>query len=296
MTPRSWLFVPGDSDKKLGKADGTGADALILDLEDSVSAQRKDVARAMVRDFLAARPAGQRPCELWVRVNPLDETAVEDLVAVMPAAPDGIMIPKTRGAADIVRLGHYLDVLEVSAGTQRGRTRILPVATETAVAALKLSEFADTALPRLAGLTWGAEDLSMALGASTNLDRTGSWALVYRMARANVLVAARAAGVDAVETLYVDYRDDDGLFAGSSDAAAEGFAGRIAIHPVQVATINRAFAPSKEAVSEARRVIAAFEATPGSGTVGLDGKMIDIPHLRRARNVLARHEAILARS
>lgn len=295
MTPRSWLFIPGDSDKKLGKADGTGADALILDLEDSVSPERKDVARAMVQDFLAARPTGARSRELWVRVNPLDDTAVEDLVAVMPAAPDGIIIPKIHGAADVVRLGHYLDVFEVSAGTSRGRTRILPVATETAAAALKLSEFADTALPRLAGLTWGAEDLSMALGASTNLDRTGSWALVYRIARANVLVAARAAGVDAIETLHVDFRDDDGLFASSSDAAAEGFAGRIAIHPVQVAAINRAFAPSEEAVSEARRVVAAFEVVPRAGTVGFDGKMIDMPHLRRARNVLARHEAILAR-
>ena len=295
MTPRSWLFIPGDSDKKLGKADGAGADALILDLEDSVMPEGKAGARQKVLAHLMARPRADRTSELWVRINPLDDTALQDLAAVMPGNPDGIMIPKTTGATDVATLSHYLDAFEVAHALPQGCTRILPVATETAAGTLKLLEFADLATPRLIGLTWGAEDLSTALGASTNLDPAGGWALVYRLARVQVLLAAKAAGVAAIETLYVDFRDDEGLRQSSAHAADEGFSGRIAIHPAQVAAINAAFAPSEQAVAYARRIIAAFGANPGAGTVGLDGKMIDIPHLKQARQVLALHDSIVDR-
>ena len=295
MTPRSWLFIPGDSDKKLGKADGAGADALILDLEDSVAPESKALARQKVLAHLLGRPRADRISELWVRINPLDDTALQDLAAVMPGHPDGIMIPKTTGAGDVARLSHYLDAFEAAQGLPQGCTRILPVATETAAGTLKLLEFADRALPRLIGLTWGAEDLSTALGASTNLDPAGGWALVYRLARVQVLLAAKAAGVAAIETLYVDFRDDAGLRLSSGQAADEGFSGRIAIHPAQVASINAAFAPSEQAVAHARRIIAAFDAHPGAGTVGLDGRMIDIPHLKQARNLLVLHDSIARR-
>lgn len=296
MTPRSWLFIPGDSDKKLGKADGSTADALILDLEDSVAPEAKAAAREKVVAHLAARPRAERKPLLYVRVNPIGEGALEDLAAIMPGAPDGIMIPKTTGADDVRIVSLWLDACEAIHGIKPGSTRILPVATETAAGTLKLMEFADLPLPRLIGLTWGAEDLSAALGAGTNLDPvTGEWALVYKLARVQVLLAAKAAGVAAIDTLYVDFRDEAGLRQSSSRAADEGFAGRIAIHPAQVDPINDAFAPSPEAVEHARRVIAAFDASPGAGTVGLDGKMIDIPHLKQARHVLELHRTILAR-
>ena len=296
MTPRSWLFIPGDSDKKLAKADGARADALILDLEDAVAPEAKPMAREKVRAHLQARPKADRAAQYWVRINPLEDAALEDLAAIMAGAPDGIMVPKTTGTGDVLRLSHYLDAFEAANGLPLGSTRILPVATETAAGALKLMEFADARLPRLIGLTWGAEDLSTALGASTNLDPTsGAWALVYRLVRAQVLLAAKAAGVAAIETLYVDFRDEAGLVQDSTRAADEGFAGRIAIHPAQVAGINRAFAPSEAALEHALRVIAAFDAAPGAGTVGLDGKMIDIPHLKQARAVLDRQATIQAR-
>ncbi len=294
MIPRSWLFIPGDSEKKLSKADGTGADALILDIEDSVAPERKAEARRLVRAHLDAR-SGARAPELWVRVNALEAGALEDLAAVMPGAPDGIMVPKTDGAEDVAHLGFWLDAFEAASGLEPGRTRILPVATETARGALRLATFAEARMPRLIGLTWGAEDLSAALGASTNQALSGGWALSYRIARTNVLLAAKAAGVAAIETLAVDFRDEAGLRASSEEAASEGFEGRLAIHPAQVAPINAAFAPSEAAVDHARRVVQAFDAAPGAGTVGLDGKMLDVPHLRQARHVLARHEALAAR-
>lgn len=296
MTPRSWLFIPGDSDKKLGKADASTADALILDLEDSVSPENKPLARGKVLAHLSDRPRTGRKPSLYVRINPLDEGALGDLAAVMPGAPDGIMIPKTTCADDVRIVSLWLDAFEAAHAIEAGTTRILPVATETAAGTLKLMEFADLALPRLIGLTWGAEDLAAVIGASTNIDpATGEWALIYKLARVQVLLAAKAAGVAAIETLYVDFRDEAGLRKSSSRAADEGFSGRIAIHPAQVDPINQAFAPSPEAVDHARRVMAAFEASPGAGAVGLDGKMIDIPHLKQARKVLALHDAIAAR-
>ena len=195
MNLRSWLFIPGDSEKKLGKADASGADVLILDLEDSVAAPAKAAARALVRSFLDARP-GPRSSQLWVRINPLDSgPALDDLVAVVPGRPDGVMIPKANGPADVARLSHYLDALEAQHGVGAGAIRILPVASETAAAPFQLGDYAKAFLPRLAGLTWGAEDLATALGASTNLDETGRWALTFRMVRSLTLLGARAAGV-----------------------------------------------------------------------------------------------------
>lgn len=287
MTPRSWLFIPGDSDKKLGKADTSGADALILDLEDAVAPENKAEARDKVAAFLAARPRAARTSAQWVRINPLDSgMALHDLVAIMAGAPDGIMLPKANGPQDVATLSRYLDAFEAQHGTETGSTRILPVATETAVAPFRLGDYATAGLDRLAGLTWGAEDLSTALQASGNLDASGQWTFTYRMVRSMVLMAAHAAGVPAIETLYVDFRDEDGLAASCRAARGEGFAGRIAIHPAQVAPINAGFMPSGDEITHARRVVQAFDDQPGTGTVGLDGKMLDIPHLKQARFVL----------
>jgi citrate lyase subunit beta/citryl-CoA lyase len=287
MSIRSFLFVPGDSERKLAKGLDAKADALILDLEDAVAAARKPLARQMVTEFLTAQ-AADRKTELWVRINPLGEGGLDDLAAVARASPDGIVVPKTDGPADVQRLSHYLDILEKRDGVA-APIRILPVATETARAPFRLGDYADVALPRLYGLTWGAEDLSSAIGASTNKNAAGDWAFTYQMVRSACLLAAKAAGVEAVETLYADFRDGDGLRQSCIAAAQEGFSGRIAIHPAQVEVVNAAFMPSEEAVLHARRVVAAFEAAPDAGAVGLDGMMLDMPHLKQARHVIALH-------
>lgn len=287
-TLRSMLFVPGDSPKKLAKGDGAGADALILDLEDSVAPSQKTEARELVRAYMAERPRGTRASQLWVRINPLDgEYALADLAAVVAPGPDGIMLPKADGPAEVQRLSYYLDALEAQAGLTAGSIGILPVATETAKAPFRLGGYADAGLARLRGLTWGAEDLSAAVGASTNLDARGEWTLTYRMARSLTLLAAHAAGVQAIETLYVDYVDDAGLRESCRRAREEGFSGRIAIHPAQVGAINESFTPSAAEVAHARRIVEAFERAGGAGTVGLDGKMLDRPHLAQATAVLA---------
>lgn len=289
MTPlRSWLFIPGDSEKKLGKVDGCGADAVILDLEDSVAPANKTGARDLVAAFLKARPREERTVQLWVRVNPFDTgLTADDLAAIVPGDPDGIVQPKIDGPEDVRTLSARLDTLEAEHGLAAGTIRILPVATETPIAPFRLGDFATAGLTRLAGLTWGAEDLSAALGASTNLGADGTWAFTYQMVRSLTLLAAHAAGVPAIDTLYVDFRDDEGLRAASRAARAEGFSGRLAIHPAQVAGINAAFSPSDEEIAFARRIVAAFEDAPAVGTIGIDGKMYDLPHLKAARRTLA---------
>ncbi|MHA3794468.1 HpcH/HpaI aldolase/citrate lyase family protein [Sphingomonas sp. YL-JM2C] len=284
---RSFLFIPGDSDKKLAKADSAGADALILDLEDSVAPENKPAARAKVAAFLAERPKTGRDQQLWVRINPFDSgMTLTDLVEVMPGAPCGIMLPKAEGPADVRKLSHYLDAFEAPKGATFDPTPILPVATETARAPFLLGDYAVAALPRLLGLTWGAEDLSAALGATTNVDGTGRWAETYRLVRSLTLLGAKAAHVQAIDTLFVDFRDEAGLRASCVASRAEGFTGRIAIHPAQVAPINESYMPSAAEEVEARRIIAALDAA-GGGTAALDGRMIDIPHRRRAEAVLA---------
>lgn len=293
MTLRSLLFVPGDSEKKLANGAGSGADALILDLEDSVAPERKPLARDMVVDYLRAAGSA-RPSELWVRINPMTEGGLDDLVAVVRAAPDGLVVPKVDHPTDLERLSLMLDVLERRDGVAR-TIRLLPVATETPLAPFSLGAYAEATLPRLFGMTWGAEDLSTALGASTNRGPDGQWAFTYRMVRSHCLIAAKACGVAAIETLYADFSDEEGLQADSVAALREGFSGRIAIHPAQVQAINAAFTPSAEDVAHARRVVAAFDANRGTGVVGLDGKMLDIPHLKQARNVIAKVDAIAGR-
>jgi citrate lyase subunit beta/citryl-CoA lyase len=291
MYLRSLLFIPGDSEKKLAKGDASGADALILDLEDSVAPANKPIARERVTAYLRERPRGGRATQLYVRINPFDSgLALGDLAAIVAGEPDGVMLPKPDGPADLARLSYYLDALEAQAGFAEGSIAVMPVASETAASAFRLGDYGSAGLTRLSGITWGAEDLSAALGASTNLDASGEWAFTYKLVRSLTLLAARAAGVQAIDTLYVDFRNEEGLRASCRAARAEGFTGRLAIHPAQVTVINESFLPSQAEIDHARRVIAAFEAAPDAGTVGLDGKMIDIPHLKQARAVLAQTE------
>ena len=287
MSARSLLFVPGDSDKKLAKSDAVPADILILDLEDSVAAGQKPAARVRVQEFLAARSA-RTVTHLWVRINPVDGAdALADLAAVVGARPDGIVQPKTRSPDDVVRLAHYLDALEAQHGLAAGSIAILPVATETPEALFSLGGFARCG-PRLYGLTWGAEDLSAAVGATGNKQSDGSWSQPYQLARSLCLFGASAAGVAAIDTLYADIRDPAGLRSACAEARRDGFTGKIAIHPDQVAVIHEVFTPTNDEVSWAKRVVAAFEGNPGAGVLTLDGKMLDRPHFVLARRLLAR--------
>jgi citrate lyase subunit beta/citryl-CoA lyase len=282
---RSLLFIPGDSDKKLSKVAGCGADAVILDLEDAVAPANKLAARDKVADFL--RGAEGAP-ELWVRINPLDSGLAEsDLAAIVPARPDGIVQPKPDGPEDVAKVSSLLDHMELAHGLKPGSIGIIPVATETAIAPFRLGDYATAGLTRLRGITWGAEDLAAALGATGNRGADGEWLFTYRLVRSLTLMAAHAAGVPAIETLHADFRDEAGLLASSRQARAEGFSGRLAIHPAQVGPINEGFTPSAEEVAFARRVVTAFEAEPNAGTVGIDGKMFDIPHLKSAQRTLA---------
>jgi len=286
MILRSLLFVPGDSERKLAKAETNPADALILDLEDSVAAERRPFARGLVKEFLLAhRDRSHR--QLWVRINPLDgRDALPDLTAVLDGAPDGIILPKTNGVADIIRLGYYLDALEARLGFTLGGVKIIPVSTETPRALFQMGSYADGA-PRLIGLTWGAEDLATALGAASNRTEAGVLEHTYLLARSLCLAAAAAAGIQAIDTVFTDFRNAAGLEAEARAARAAGFSGKLAIHPDQVEVIHRAFTPSAKEIEEAKRVVAAFAAHPGAGTVGLEGRMLDRPHLLQAQKILA---------
>lgn len=284
---RSLLFVPADSEKKYRKAREQGADGLILDLEDSVAPPNKAAARATVAGWLAeAAQTGGGP-DLWVRINAFDTgLTLGDLAAVVKPGLRGVMLPKASGGADLVRLGHHLDAFETAAGLPQGGIRVIVVATEVPGALFNLGSYAP-AHPRLAALTWGAEDLSAVVGSTANKDESGDWSQPYQLARSLCLMAAAAAEVPALDTLYADFRDEPGLLAACRLSRRDGFAGRLAIHPAQVAGINAAFAPSEADVALARRILAAFEADPTLGTVGIDGKMYDIPHLKQARRTLA---------
>ncbi len=294
MTLRSFLFVPGDSERKLEKSLGNDADALILDLEDSVSKARLPVARGMVAEFLSAYKDRSKR-QLWVRINPLDtEYPMYDLAAVMVGAPDGILLPKTYSAAEAVALSHSLDALEAREGLEIGSTQILAVATETARSLFDLDTFIG-ATPRLYGMTWGAEDLAAALSATSNRLPNGEYDGPYQLARTLCLAASRAAEVMPVDTVYVDFRDTEGLIAEAVQARRSGFFGKVAIHPDQSGPINEAFTPTVDEIAHAKRIVAVFEENPGAGTVGLDGMMIDMPHLKQARAVLALAEAMAAK-
>lgn len=273
MRLRSLLFVPGDRPERMAKAAICGADALILDLEDSVAPSAKPAARAAVAAFLA----GPRTLPLLVRVNPLASGLVDDdLAAVLPHAPDGLMLPKAEGAASVAAL------------TAKAALPILPVATETPAAVFLLGSYAGVSR-HLLGLTWGAEDLPAAIGAATSRDVGDGYTAPYEMVRALTLFGAHAASVAAIETVYPDFRDLDGLGRYAARGRRDGFTGMMAIHPAQVPVINAAFSPSEEEVARARAVIDLFAANPGAGALQLDGRMVDAPHLKQALALLARH-------
>ena len=272
---RSLLFVPGDRPDRMEKALGLGADALILDLEDAVAPPNKPAARAAVAAFLQHRTAAATLC--FVRINPLDSgLAGDDLAAILPARPDGIVLPKAEGAASLAALAQQLS----------GDTLILPIATETPAAIFALGSYGGVT-SRLAGLTWGAEDLPAAIGAATSREADGSYTAPYQLARSLTLFGAHAAGVPAIETVYPDFRDLDGLAAYAARGRRDGFTGMMAIHPAQVAVINAAFTPSAAEIVHARAVVALFAANPGAGALALDGRMVDAPHLKAARSLLA---------
>lgn len=285
---RSWLFVPGDSENKLAKGRQNPADALILDLEDSVADARQEIARKMVCDYLIANPDRSRQ-QLWVRINSLDNPlSLPDLAAVMAGAPDGICLPKVYSAEEVNQLGDYLSALETREGLALGSTKILCVATETAASLLTFHTYLEGVSERLVAMTWGGEDLAAALGASDNRHPvSGDYDDPFLMARSLCLATARAIDVQPVGSVFVDFRDLDGLEAECLRDRRSGFIGKISIHPAQAQVINNAFTPSAEEVTHARRVVEVFESNPGLGTVGLDGKMLDMPHLKQARNVLA---------
>jgi citrate lyase subunit beta/citryl-CoA lyase len=280
---RSFLFVPADSERKLaGAADGD-ADALVLDLEDSVLPARKPLARQMLAQWMAGRDAGER---IWVRVNePGSADLLADLAAIVPLRPAGVVLPKITGPEDVATVSSFLMMAEAIHGRPAGCTRIIAICTETPLAVLRADALAQATLPRLAGLIWGGEDLGSVLGADSSRTAEGRWRPVYEHARTQCLLVAAALGILAIDTVYVDVRNDDGCRRSALEARADGFSAKVAIHPAQVPIINAAFAPTDAEIAAAERVIAAFDA--GAGAVVLDGKMLDVPHLKAARRLLA---------
>jgi citrate lyase subunit beta / citryl-CoA lyase len=285
---RSLLFIPGDSDRKQAKALGSGADGLILDLEDSVAPTRKADARKMARDFLTTHvPAKDRP-RLLVRINALETPLwADDLAGVMPGRPDAILLPKPRNGDDVQRLSVALDHAEATAGIEIGTTRIYVIATEVPVSVLHMASYVDCS-NRLDGLTWGAEDLGVEVGAMANRRPDSTWTSPFQLARDLTLFTACAARVQAIDTVFVNFRDTANLARECNEAARDGFTGKMAIHPDQVAAINAAFTPTSDAIARAERIIAMFAASPGSGALNMDGQMIDIPHLRQSERIMAR--------
>ena len=285
---RSLLFVPGDQPRKIEKGLTSGADVLLVDLEDSVAPANKVSARAVTRDAIAAAKAAGAAPRLFVRVNALDTGLTDDdLDLVMQAGPDGILLPKAVSGMDVQHLAAKLAVREAENGLPDGGTVIIAIATETAASLFSMGSYRG-ATHRLAGLTWGAEDLSADLGAETNRTPDGLLTDPYRMARVLTLFAASAAGVAAIDSVFTAFRDDKGLAAECTAARRDGFTAKMAIHPAQVPVINAAFTPTAEAVERARRIVALFEAAPEAGVIGLDGEMLDRPHLLRARRLLDR--------
>ncbi|WP_408589230.1 HpcH/HpaI aldolase/citrate lyase family protein [Novosphingobium sp.] len=286
-TLRSWLFVPGDSEKKLAKAPGTGADALIIDLEDAVALASKPAARALTAQWLGTVPRRAGTASLWVRINAVDTGLWhDDLAVIVATAPDGIMLPKAAGPDEVALVSDSIATLEARHGRPVGQIGLLPLVSETPRAALTIPTYLTRELPRLRGLTWGAEDLSAELAASRKRDGAGQWTDAFRFVRAQTLLAAHALGVAAIDTLHADFRDEAGLKAAAEAARADGFSGMLAIHPGQVPIINAAFAPTAAELAHAQAIVAAFAANPDVGTLQIDGRMIDQPHLRQARALL----------
>ena len=283
FTARSWLFAPGDSERKMEKATAGPADVVIVDLEDAVAEEAKPKARAMVSAFLAARPENRS--RLWVRINPLQGPhALTDLAAVIPSRPGGIMLPKSRGRADVEVLDNYLSALEVASGIEQGSTRVIVLVTETAEGMFTTGTYAGA--PRVVAMTWGAEDLADAVGASENRNADGSYGFTYELARSLCLLGAAAAGVAAIETIHGDFRDEAGLRKRAEQVRRAGYRGMLAIHPAQVDVINAAFTPSAEELAAAQEIVDLFAANPGAGAIGYKGAMLDRPHLARAQALL----------
>jgi citrate lyase subunit beta/citryl-CoA lyase len=284
---RSLLFVPGDSERKQAKALSSGADALILDLEDSVAPAQLPTARSQVRQFLSAPPG---VAQRWVRVNgPASGLLVDDVAAVIAGRPDGIMLPKVSTVAEVAQTSKQVGELEARFGIEGGSTRFIVIATETPQALLKLGDYTAGApgLERLAALTWGMEDLSAAIGALSKTETDGALTPVFELARSLCLVAAASAAVQAIDGVHADFRDSAGLTREVARARRDGFTAKLAIHPDQVPIINATFSPTVAEVERARRVVAAFAASPGVGVTSLDGQMLDRPHLVLAQRVLA---------
>jgi citrate lyase subunit beta/citryl-CoA lyase len=297
LTPRSWLFVPGDSERKQAKALGTAADALILDLEDSVDPQQLPIARSRVRDLLSARGAGGM--QVWVRINPPSGGLWrDDLEALFGAGaaghtPDGIVVPKVSSPVEIVTVADRLARLEARCAIRAGDTRLLVIGTETPQGLLALPQYpvvlgaSPAAAARLAGLTWGVEDLGAALGVLGKRDARGALTFTFQLARSLCVLTAAALGVLAIDGVHVDFRDTQGLKRELDDARRDGFCGKLAIHPDQVEAINAAFTPTEAECAHARRIVAAFASAGGAGVASLDGQMIDRPHLVQAQRLLA---------
>lgn len=285
---RSLLFVPANGGSKLDKAMASGADAIIVDLEDSITPERKEAARASALDFLkSARGKKDRP-RLLVRINGLDTGMTDaDLDAVVPGAPDAILFPKAEGGATVTHVDAKLTAREAVAGLAEGSIKILAQTVESAAGLFTAGSYRDSS-PRLMGMTWGPEDLAAELGAEANREADGTLTEPYRIARAMCLYGAATARVPAIETIHVDFRNLEALRRDTELARRDGFTGRLAIHPAQVAAINEVFTPSLEQIEKAKAVVAAFAAKPGAGAVGIDGKMFDRPHLVRARALLER--------
>lgn len=291
MTLRSWLFVPGDSERKLAKAGVCGADAVVIDLEDAVAPEAKALARTQAARWLSAhrqQVVSGTAASRWVRINSFDSNLWrEDLAVVLSGRPDGIMVPKARGPEQMRMLSAEMYEHEQRNGIAPNATRIVPMVGETAASALTIAAYASDELPRLAGITWGAQDLAVALGATrTRSAMTGEWTDAFQLVRSHALLAAHARHVAAIETPFTDFADLKGLKLAAEAAKTDGFTGMLAIHPDQVPVINLAFAPTDMEAAEARRIVELFAANPGAGALQLDGRMVEQPHLLQARRLL----------
>lgn len=283
ISARSWLFAPGDSEKKMTKAMEGNADIVLIDLEDAVAPENKELARGMVHDFIKANP--QQRERLWVRINPFDGPyTLGDLAAIMPAHPGGIMLPKVYGRADVEKLDHCLSALEVANGIEEGSTRVIVLITETAEAMFHTGDYKDA--PRVVALTWGAEDLADSIGASSNKNPDGSYSFTYELARSLTVLGAATAGVTAIETISADFKDLEALRLRAERVRRDGYRGMLAIHPAQIDVINAAFTPTEEEIAEAQEIVDIFAANPGVGAIGYKGGMLDRPYLSRAQQLL----------
>jgi citrate lyase subunit beta / citryl-CoA lyase len=283
ISARSWLFAPGDSERKMTKALAGTADIVLLDLEDAVAPENKPLARLMVQDFLKANAAQRH--RIWVRINPFDGPyTLTDLAAIMPAHPGGIMLPKVYSRADVERLNHCLSSLEVANGIEEGSTPVIVLITETAEAMFHTGSYKGA--PRVVALTWGAEDLADSIGASSNKEADGSYSFTYELARSLTVLGAATAGVTAIETISADYKDLEALRIRAEKVRRDGFRGMLAIHPAQVDVINAAFTPSEEEIAEAQAIVDIFAANSGVGAIGYKGGMLDRPYLSRAEALL----------